>query len=226
MSTQRPPASVLWCRALVAVILVAIPIMVAELNKWSFTRTTVRFLVGYSPKRFLHGAAWTLPLSALINVTTTHMSIAIGLMFLLLAPYLILAGFPRTVVRFFAGHVGCTLAILVAIVVTSTAGWATATKLYSTTDMGVSAGSAAVGGAFVVLSWRTRARWLALPALAIPLYFYTYRLGTEAAPRVMGDIEHLIAFAIGIAIEVHWPVRKWPERKWPERIGTALAGGD
>jgi hypothetical protein len=138
-----------------------------------------------------------------------------------MAPYLILAGFPRMIVRFFAGHIGCTLVILVAIVVMSTAGWATATKLYSTTDMGVSAGLAAVGGAFVVLVWRTRARWLALPALAIPLYFYTYHMGSEAAPRVMGDIEHLIAFAIGIAIEGYWPVRKWPER-----IVAVPAGGD
>ena len=138
-----------------------------------------------------------------------------------MTPYLILAGFPRTIVRFFAGHIGCTLVILVAIVVTSTAGWATATKLYSTSDTGISAGLAAVGGAFVVLLWRTRGRWLALPALAIPLYFYTYRLGSKAAPGVMADIEHLIAFAIGIAIEGHWPMRKWPER-----IVAVPAGGD
>jgi hypothetical protein len=221
VNTQRPPVSVLWRRALVAAVLVAFPFMVGAVNKWRFAHGTVRFLVGYTPKRFLHGAAWTLPLSSLINTTTNHVNVAIGLMFLLMAPYLILAGFPRMIVRFFAGHIGCTLVILVAIVVMSTAGWATATKLYSTTDMGVSAGLAAVGGAFVVLVWRTRARWLALPALAIPLYFYTYHMGSEAAPRVMGDIEHLIAFAIGIAIEGHWPVRKWPER-----IVAVPAGGD
>jgi hypothetical protein len=221
MNTQRPTVSVLWRRALVAVALLGFPFTVAAVDRWRFAHGTVRFLVGYTPERFLHGAAWTLPLSAVINTTTNYVSVAIGLLFLLMAPYLILAGFPRTIVRFFAGHIGCTLVILVAIVVTSTAGWATATKLYSTTDMGVSAGLAAVGGAFVVLLWRTRARWLVLPALAIPLYFYTYRMGSEAAPGVMGDIEHVIAFAIGIAIEGPWPLRKWPER-----IVAVPAGGD
>ena len=212
MNAQRPPVSVLLCRALGAAALLAFPFAVAAVDRWRFAHDTVRFLIGYRPERFLHGEVWTLPLSALIDTTTHHVVVAIGLMFLLLGPYLILAGFPRSIVRFFAGHIGCTVVILVAIVVTSAAGWATATKLYSTTDMGVSAGLAAVGGAFVVLVWRTRVRWIALPALAIPLYFYTYHIGSEAAPRVMGDIEHLIAFAIGIVIEGHWPARKWPER--------------
>jgi hypothetical protein len=212
MNTKRPPMSTLGRRALVAALLVALPFTVAVVNKWRTAHDTVRFLISYSPKRFLHGAAWTLPLSALINATVNHVSIAIGAMILLMAPYLILAGFPRMIVRFFAGHIGCTLVTLVAIVVTSAAGWATTTKLYSRSDVGVSAGLAAVGGAFVVLLWRTRVRWLALPALAIPLYFYTYRMGSEPAPGLMADFEHLIAFAIGIAIEGHWPLRKWPER--------------
>ncbi len=212
MNTQRPPVRALWRRVLVAGALIAFPFTVAAANRWRLAHATVRFLVSYSPKRFVHGAAWTLPLSALITANLNRVSVAVGVMILLMVPYLILAGFPRTIVRFFAGHIGCTLVILVAIVVTSTAGWATATKLYSKSDTGVSAGAAAVGGAFVVLLWRTRARWFALPALAIPLYFYTYRFGSEAAPGIMADIEHLIAFAIGIAIEVHWPMRKWPER--------------
>ena len=47
-------------------------------------------------------------------------------------------------------------------------------------------------GAFVVLLWRTRVRWLALPALVIPLYFYTYRLCSEPPTALMADCEHLI----------------------------------
>ena len=148
MNAQRPPVSVLLCRALGAVALLAFPFAVAAVDRWRFAHDTVRLLIGYRPERFLHGEVWTLPLSALIDTTTHHVVVAIGLMFLLLGPYLILAGFPRSIVRFFAGHIGCTLVILVAIVVTSAAGWATATKLYSTTDMGVSAGLAAMGGAF------------------------------------------------------------------------------
>lgn len=196
----------------VAATLMALPFAVAAVNKRHTTHDAVRLLVAYSPRRFVHGAVWTLPLSALITATLNHVSVAIGVMILLMAPYLILAGFPRTIVRFFAGHIGCTIVTLVTIVVTSAAGWATATKLYSTSDVGVSAGLAAVGGAFVVLLWRTKVRWLAVPALAIPLYFYTYRMGWEAPPAVMADCEHLIALAIGIGIEAHWPLRKLPER--------------
>ena len=204
--------STLGGRAIVAAVLAATPFSVAAVNTWHTAHATVRLLVAYSPKRFVHGAAWTLPLSALITATVTHVSLDIGVMVVLMAPYVVLAGVPRTVVRFFAGHIGCTLITLVVIVVTSAAGWATATKLYSTSDVGVSAGAAAVGGAFVVLLWRTPVRWVAVPALAIPLYFYSYRMGSELAPGLMADVEHLIAFAIGIAIEVRWPLRKWPER--------------
>jgi hypothetical protein len=151
-----------------------------------------------------------LPLSALNTAEVTRVGVAVGVMLVLMAPYLILAGVPRTIVRFFAGHISCTLIMLVAILITSAAGWATTTRLYSTGDTGISAGLAAVGGAFVVLLWRTRARWLAVVAIAIPLYFYTNRIGSEVAPRVMADVEHLIAF--GIALELHWPRHAWPER--------------
>jgi len=96
--------------------------------------------------------------------------------------------------------------------ITSAAGWATATKLYSTHDVGVSAGAAAVGGAFAVLLWRTRLRWLAVPILAVPLYFYTYRITSESPAALMADCEHLIAFATGIILEGLWPLRAWPER--------------
>jgi hypothetical protein len=212
MNAQRPPKLALWRRAIVAVALVAFPFAIAAVDRWRFAHDAVRFFVGYSPERFLHGAVWTLPLSALINTTASHVAVAVVASLLLLAPYLILAGYLRTFVRFFAGHFGCTMVILVALTTTSAAGWSTATKLYSATDMGVSAGLAAVGGAFVVLVWRTRARWLVGPAFALPLYFYTYRLGSESPSRVMADIEHLIAFGIGIAIEWRWPARKWPER--------------
>jgi membrane associated rhomboid family serine protease len=192
--------------------LVALPFVVAAANKWNTTHESVKLLVAYSPERFVHGAVWTLPLSALITATVTHVRLDILVMILLMAPYLLLAGVLRTIVRFFAGHIGCTLFILIAIVAGSAAGWATATKLYSTSDVGVSAGAAAVGGAFAVLLWRARIRWLALPALAIPLYFYTYRIATEPATALMADCEHLIAFAIGITIELRWPMRSWPER--------------
>ena len=212
LDAHHPPISTLAGRTLVAIALIALPFTVAAINTSHRAHGTVRLLVNYSPKRFLHGAVWTLPLSALITATFDHVGLAIEVMVLLMVPYLILAGFPRTIVRFFAGHIGCTLVTLVAIVVTSAAGWGTATKLYSTADVGVSAGAAAVGGAFVVLLWRTPFRWLALPALAVPLYFYLYRMGTEPAPGLMADFEHLIAFAVGMAIETHWPLRSWPER--------------
>lgn len=208
----RPPLSTLARRALVMVALTAVPFTIAMVNQWPSAHSTVRLLTAYSPKRFLHGEVWTLPLSALITAKPTQVSLAIGVMILLMAPYLLLAGFPRTIVRFFAGHIGCTLLTLLVIAVTSAAGWAPTTKLYSTHDMGVSAGLAAVGGAFVVLLWRTRSPWMAIPALAIPLYFYTYRIGYEPAAALMADGEHLAAFAIGMAIEVFWPLRKWPER--------------
>jgi hypothetical protein len=212
MTSERPPASTLWRRALIAIGLGLLPFAVSAAHHWHVTHDAVRFLFGYTPERFVRGAVWTLPLSALITAQVTHVGVAVGVMLVLMAPYLILAGTPRTIVRFFAGHFACTLIMLVAIVTTSAAGWSTATRLYTTNDMGISAGLAAVGGAFVVLLWRTRARPLVLVALAIPLYFYTYRVRSEGASAVMADIEHLIAFAVGMAIERRWPLRAWPER--------------
>ena len=216
MRFERPPASTLWRRAAAAVALGLIPFVVAAVHHRHSTHDAVGFLFGYTPARFTHGAVWTLPLSALITSQATRIGLAVGVMLVLMAPYLILAGVPRTIVRYFAGHITCTLVMLLAIVVSSDAGWATATRLYSTHDTGISAGLAAVGGAFAVLLSRTRARWLAAVAFAIPLYFYTYRLGSESASAVMADVEHLIAFTVGIAIEWRWPLRAWPERRVTE----------
>jgi hypothetical protein len=217
MRFESPSASTLWRRAFAAVALGLLPFVVAAVHHRPATHDAIGFLFGYTAERFVHGAVWTLPLSALITAQATHVGVAVGVMLILMAPYLILAGIPRTIVRFFAGHISCTIVMLVVVVVSSAAGWATATRLYATHDTGISAGLAAVGGAFVVLLSRTRARWLAVVAFAIPLYFYTYRLGSETAPGVMADVEHLIAFAVGMVVEWHWPLRAWPERSMPEQ---------
>jgi hypothetical protein len=216
MRFERPPDSTLWRRASAAVALGLIPFVVAAVHHRHATHDAVGFLVGYTPERFAHGAVWTLPLSAAITSQATRIGLAVGVMLVLMAPSLILAGVPRTIVRYFAGHITCTLVMLFAIVVSSDAGWETATRLYATHDTGISAGLAAVGGAFAVLLSRTRARWLAVVALAIPLYFYTYRLGSESASAVMADVEHLIAFTVGIAIEWRRPLRAWPESRIAE----------
>jgi hypothetical protein len=216
MRFVRPPASTLWRRAFAAVAFGLLPFLVAALHHRPATHDAVGFLFGYTPARFVHGAVWTLPLSALITSQATRVGLAVGVMLALMAPYLILAGAPRTIVRYFAGHIACTLVMLVAIVVSSAAGWATATHLYSTHDTGISAGLAAVGGAFAVLLSRTRTRWLAVAAIGIPLYFYTYRLGSETASGVLADVEHLIAFTVGVVIEWRWPLHAWPER--PEAV--------
>jgi hypothetical protein len=219
MTPERPPALVLRRRAFAAVGLGLLPFAVSAAHHWHVTHDPVRILFRYTPERFVHGAVWTLPLSALITAQVARVGVAVGVMLVLMAPYLILAGALRTIVRFFAGHVSCTMIMLVAIVITSAAGWVTATRLYATNDSGISAGLAAVGGAFVVLLWRTRARGFAIIAFAIPLYFYTYRVGSEGAPAVMADVEHLIAFAVGMAIEWRRPRGAWPERN-PTRDGS------
>lgn len=223
MATGRPPGRVLTGRALLALGLGAFPFLLAELNKWHPAHGTVKFLTGYSPEHFAHGAVWTLPFSALITAKVSHVSVAIFVMVVLMAPYLILSGPARTAVRFFAGHVGCTLVAFVALVATSAAGWATATRLYRASDTGISAGLAAIGGAFVVLLWRTRARWLAVPAALLPLYFYSYRMSYEPPPRLMADLEHLLAFSTGALVEWHWPRRAWPERECAV-VGTGVPG--
>src|SRR5262245_37819796 len=129
MTPERPPASTLCRRALLAVALGLLPFAVSAAHHWHVTHDAVRFMFGYTPERFVHGAVWTLPLSALITAQVARVGVAVGVMLVLVAPYLILAGAPRTIVRFFAGHLSCTLIMLAAIVVTSAAGWATATKL-------------------------------------------------------------------------------------------------
>src|SRR5262249_2986173 len=116
MRFERPPASTLWCRAVAAVALGSLPFLVAAVHHRHATHGAVNFLFGYPPERFVHGAVWTLPLSALITARATHVGLAVGVMLVLMAPYLILAGVPRMLVRYFAGHVACTLVVLVVIV--------------------------------------------------------------------------------------------------------------
>src|SRR5262249_8986157 len=124
MTSERPPPSTLWRRAFAALVLGLLPFAVSAVHHWHVTHGAVGYLFGYRPDRFVHGAVWTLPLSALITAQATRIGVAVGVMLLLMAPYLILAGAPRTIVRFFAGHLSCTLIMLAAIVVMRAAGWA------------------------------------------------------------------------------------------------------
>jgi hypothetical protein len=181
-----------------------VPVALTLLGADGATHDAARFLAGYSPERLVHGAVWTLPLSALLlpNVRMVGPTTVFTIAFLL--PYALLRGPLRALVVFFSGHVVATLCVAVVAVGAHVAAWSTVAPLYRHLDFGASAGLAAViGGLIGVVSSRSR------PAGAFALVFVTgyFVVALLRSPGVIhgaAQAEQLIALGVGLAVERHW----------------------
>jgi lipopolysaccharide export LptBFGC system permease protein LptF len=189
-------------RAGALVLVLAVPLVVGGLDRTPATRSFVVWLCSYSPQRLARGAFWTVPFSALLEAQPGKLGPDTLVPTIIFAPYLLWAGVGRSLRTFFAGHVVATLAAAAFILAGVALGSATAHRLYSMSDNGVSAGLAAAAGALAVLIWHTRARPVAAVVLGAVLLLFTYRIANENLGATLADGEHLVAIAAGAFVEI------------------------
>jgi hypothetical protein len=160
-----------------------------------------KFLAAYSPQRLVHGAVWTLPLSAFVVPHIGEIRPTIAFVLVLFVPYALLRGPLRAVIVFFLGHISSTLIVASAVIVGSAVGWNTATTYYGARDMGISAGLAAISGALVVVLLASRAKVLGALLLAASIWFFLHMMIGHPTGRIAG-VEHFLALASGAAFEL------------------------
>jgi hypothetical protein len=161
-----------------------------------------------SPARVGHGRIWLLLTSGLLAERPFGPSI---ISFAFLASLTFVACGSRAV--WFAaalGHVCSTLVAYVAIALAWTLNPNDLRGVISSHDYGVSAVSAAWLGAIAAAGWRTRGQTFAgrltivVSCVAVTLFAYTLHPGVTIFAS-----EHVIAFAIGIAVGAVWARPDW-----------------
>jgi hypothetical protein len=181
-----------------------VPVALTLLGADGATHDAAHFLAGYSPARLVHGAVWTLPLSALLlpNVRMVGPTTVFTIAFLL--PYALLRGPVRALVVFFSGHVVATLCVAVVAVGAHVAAWSTVAPLYRHLDFGASAGLAAViGGLTGVLLTRSRPAGLFVVVVVVG-YFVAALLRSPGVIHGAAQAEQLVALGVGLLVERHW----------------------
>jgi len=181
-----------------------IPVGLTLLGADGATHDAAHFLAGYSPERLVHGAVWTLPLSALLlpNVRMVGPTTVFTVAFLL--PYALLRGPLRALVVFFIGHVVATLCVAAVAVGAHLASWSTVEPLYRHLDFGASAGLAAVIGALagVLLA---RSRPVGVVALvAAAAYFLAALVRSPGIVHGAAQAEQILALFVGLEVERRW----------------------
>ncbi|HEY3240356.1 MAG TPA: hypothetical protein VGL92_12365 [Acidimicrobiia bacterium] len=169
------------------------------------TRSLVQACCRYSPERLSQGALWTLFGSALLLPRLQMIGPTTIMTFALVVPYALAAGARPALRAFFSGHVLATLAVAAVVVPGAALGWAPAVALRVRSDVGASAGIAAVGGACCVLLGRRRGGPILLAALVA--WFAT---GLVRTYRLV-EVEHLVAVATGAVSE--WARRRAVRRR-------------
>jgi hypothetical protein len=196
----------------VLVLVLAVPLAVGALERAPATHAFVDWLCSYSPSRFVHGAVWTLPASALLEAQPAKLGPNTLVPTVIFAPYLLWVGVGPSIRTFFAGHIVATLSAAGVILLGVLAGSGVAHELFVLRDNGVSAGLAAAAGGLGVLLWHTRVRPLAAVVLAVVLVLFTYRIARESLGATLADGEHLAAIATGAAIELRRRALATPSR--------------
>jgi hypothetical protein len=181
-----------------------------------------KFLAAYAPERLVHGAVWTLPLSAFVVPHMGEIRPTIAFVLVLFVPYALLRGPLRAVIVFFLGHISSTLIVALIVIVGSALGWSTATTAYGARDMGISAGLAAISGALVVLLLASRAKVLGVLLLAASIWFFLNMMIGHSTGRIAG-IEHFLALGAGAAFEFGTRIRAAAS---PDRVQGTSDGAD
>jgi hypothetical protein len=185
------------------------------------TRPLIQACCHYSPERLSRGALWTLFGSALLLPGLRMIGPTTIMTFALVIPYALAAGARPMLRAFFPGHIVATLVVAAVVLPGAALGWPPAVVLRARTDVGASAGIAAVGGAWCVLLGRKRAGPVLLAALVA--FFATALVRTHR----LVEVEHLVALATGGASE--WARRRAGRRRErPSLLHTAppILGGD
>jgi hypothetical protein len=181
-----------------------VPVTLSLLGAAGSTHDGVRALARYSPERLVHGAVWTVPLSALLlpNVRMIGPTTVFTIAFLV--PYALIRGPIRAIVVFFAGHVVAILSVAVVAVGGHALDWATVAPLYRRADLGAAAGLAAVVGGLAG-ALLTRSRLAGVVVLAGAAGFFLVALARS--PGVVRDAEEaqqLLALGVGLLVERRW----------------------
>jgi hypothetical protein len=142
-----------------------------------------------------------------------------GALLIVGAVYVLCAGPGRAAVRFAVAHLVPTVLALVAILAGGALASGTADHLYATTDVGISAGLAGIGGALAVFAWWRGHRALGVALFAGLVLLFTYALPYERLSAVLADREHLAALVIAAVVELRRPVSSRPAAAIP--IGAA-----
>ena len=193
-------------RTIDLIVIIAALTAISALALYRPAQSTIAFCCHYSPARFVHGRVWTLFGSALLPPKLDRIGRNTMVLVAIFVPYTLARGAWKAAGRFFAGHVLATLAVAALVLPGAALGWRFAVTVEHTLDYGVSAGLAAVGGAFAVVLWH---RFGAIPASALivgVVAFFTMHL-VEAATLglALAEFEHLIAASVGAVIELRTP---------------------
>lgn len=155
------------------------------------TRPLVQACCRYSPEHLSRGALWTLFGSALLLPRVRMIGPTTIMALALVVPYALAVGARPALKTFFSGHVLATLAVAAVVLPGAALGWAPALALRVRTDVGASAGIAAVGGAFCVRFGRKG--WRPVLLMILAAWFATALARTHR----LVEIEHLVALAAG-----------------------------
>jgi len=206
---------------------IAALLAVALVVSWAWTnpatRSAARACCLYRPSMALHhGRVWTVVTSAFLLVNPHPFGTTVLFSALVLVPYALRVGSGRALAVFLIGHVVTTLAVAVASGAGAVAGWAPAVRVFHATDVGMSAGLAAVAGALsadLARGSATERRVAALAALVV-----VGRLLVEPAQgRFLVGAEHLVALATGAGYEWHRRVHLRAERQLEARSAAGVA---
>lgn len=182
--------------------LLVLPVTVSLLDHGRGTHRAVRDLAGYSPWALSHGLVWTLPGSAFLLPRVAMIGPTTIMVVFVFLPYALTRGVLRALATFIGGHVAATLAVALVVVPGAALGWPAARTVYLRSDVGASAGLAACLGGLAVVAGR-RNRGAGAVVLVGGLAFFAYgMLVVGGAGHGVVDVEHLVALASGVGIEV------------------------
>ncbi|MFN8035293.1 MAG: hypothetical protein U0V73_05110 [Acidimicrobiia bacterium] len=200
--TSRSRPEVLLLRMTGLALFLLVPAAVSSLALSRPGHRVAWLLCGYSPERLVHGEVWTLPASAFMLARLATIGPTTILVAVVFMPFVLVNGLRKAVWTFIVGHVGATLAVFAVVVPLAALGAPWARHVYLTRDVGASAGLMAVAGAMcVVLARRAPALGVGLAVLLFGFFVVWEVVHGENAGRVLADVEHLLAFTIGAALE-------------------------
>jgi hypothetical protein len=186
----------------------AVPLIVSRAWVGPVGHGAARACCYYQPVRLVHGDVWTVLGSAFLLVNPHPFGPTVLLTAAVFLPYVLTRGFGRALAVFISGHVAATVGPALAIITAAALHVDGAHRLLHHSDVGMSAGLAAAGGALgvVVIRERPAAGGLVLAALVA---FFVLGTGRTA---YLAQVEHALALVTGAGVEWHLGTRSGDPR--------------